>query len=110
MGPEHLAVVIYLGAGCSALTYALWGYALRHIEAGRAATFDALIPVVGTAAAVLVLLEAPLAWQIVGGVIVVAGVWLAVREPRPAVAVAPAITSLRSPRIGQGRDREVIPA
>jgi drug/metabolite transporter (DMT)-like permease len=88
IGPGEAALVLYLGAGCSALTYGLWGYALRHLEAGRAATFDALIPVVGVASAVLVLREAPLAWHLAGGALVVAGVWLAVCEPKPAVATA----------------------
>jgi len=86
--PGQVALVLYLGAGCSALTYVLWGYALRHVEAGRAATFDALIPVVGIVAAVLVLREAPLVWHLVGGALVAAGIWLTVCEPRPAVAVA----------------------
>jgi drug/metabolite transporter (DMT)-like permease len=40
IGTGEVALVIYLGAGCSALTYALWGYALRHLEAGRAGTFS----------------------------------------------------------------------
>ncbi len=83
IGTADVALVVYLGAGCSALTYALWGYALRHVEAGRAGTFDTLIPVVGIVTAVLVLREAPLAWHLVGGALVVTGVWLAVCEPRP---------------------------
>jgi drug/metabolite transporter (DMT)-like permease len=90
VGPGEVALVLYLGAGCSALTYALWGYALRHLEAGRAATFDALIPVIGIAAAVLVLREAPLALHLVGGALVVAGVGLVVCEPAPVAAAAPA--------------------
>jgi drug/metabolite transporter (DMT)-like permease len=85
IGPAHAALVLYLGAGCSALTYGLWGYALRHLEAGRAAAFDTLIPIVGVVAAMLVLREAPLIWHLVGGALVLAGVWLAVSEPRPAV-------------------------
>ena len=83
-----VAMVIYLGAGCSALTYALWGYALRHIEAGRAATFDALIPVVGILAAVVVLREAPLANHVAGGALVLASVFVAASEPRIATAMA----------------------
>jgi hypothetical protein len=35
--------VVCLGAGCSTLTCALWGYALGDTEAGRAAASDALI-------------------------------------------------------------------
>lgn len=34
IGPGQVALVVYLGAGCSALTYALWGYALRHSRPG----------------------------------------------------------------------------
>jgi uncharacterized membrane protein len=84
IGAGEAALVLYLGAGCSALTYGLWGYALRHLEAGCAATFDTLIPVVGLVSAVLVLREAPLVWHMVGGALVVAGVWMALSEPRPA--------------------------
>ncbi len=109
LGPEQVAVVVYLGAGCSALTYALWGYALRHIEAGQAATFDTLIPVVGVVAAVLVLREVPLVWHLVGGAIVVAAVWLAVCEPRPKLA---AVTLAANPippvPAFQRRAREII--
>lgn len=89
IGGEQAALVLYLGAGCSALTFALWGYALRHIEAGCAAAFDTLIPVIGLVAALVVLREAPMAWHVVGGALVIAGVWLAIREPRPAMAIAP---------------------
>lgn len=89
IGPGEMALVLYLGAGCSALTYALWGYALRHLEAVRAATFDTLIPVVGIGAAVLVLREAPLLWHVAGGALVVAGVWMSVVEPRSTMAERP---------------------
>lgn len=91
VGPGQIALVLYLGAGCSALTYALWGYALRHVEAGRAAAFDALIPIVGVVTAALVLREAPTFWHAVGGVLVVAGVWISVAEPRLAKGPAPRI-------------------
>lgn len=79
--PLQVALVLYLGAGCSALTYALWGYALRHLEAGRAAIFDALLPIVGMAAAALVLRENLSAWHLGGGALVVAGIWMAARAP-----------------------------
>ena len=93
IGPEHAALVLYLGAGCSALTYGLWGYALRHLEAGCAATFDTLIPIVGVVAAVLVLREMPLIWHLLGGTLVVAGVWAALGEPRSAVRAPPIQTA-----------------
>jgi drug/metabolite transporter (DMT)-like permease len=98
IGMGEVALVIYLGAGCSALTYALWGYALRHLEAGRAGTFDTLIPIVGIVAAVLVLQESPLVWHLVGGALVVTGVWLAVCEPRP-IALPDGLRRAPAPRL-----------
>jgi drug/metabolite transporter (DMT)-like permease len=81
VGLRHIGLVLYLGAGCSALTYGLWGFALCHLEATRAAPFDALIPVIGTVTAVLVLRESPTIWHLMGGVLVIAGIWLTMREP-----------------------------
>lgn len=69
-------LVLYLGVGCSALTYLLWGYALRQIEAGNAAVFDNLVPIVGLVAAIGLLGERPGVWQIVGGGFVVLGAWV----------------------------------
>lgn len=80
IGLSDFGLILYLGAGCSALTYALWGYALCHLEAGCAAIFDALIPIVGVISAMLVLREAPLGWHLVGGGLVVAGVLVSVRD------------------------------
>ena len=88
LGLGDVALVLYLGVGCSALTYGLWGYALRHLEAGRAAIFDNLIPVVGLAAAVAVLREDPTAWHLGGGALVVAGVLLATRTTTAPTAPA----------------------
>ena len=83
VGLREAALVLYLGVGCSTLTYALWGFALRYTEAGRAAVFDSLVPIVGVAAAVLVLGEHPTMWQVTGGVLVVVGLWLAAQEDAP---------------------------
>jgi drug/metabolite transporter (DMT)-like permease len=80
--PEILILVLYLGAGCSALTYSLWGYALRHIEASRAAVFDNIVPVVGVAAAATLLQEQPSPSAVLGGLLVVGGAWLVTREHR----------------------------
>lgn len=108
IGPGQVALVLYLGAGCSALTYALWGYALRHIEAGRAATFDTLIPIVGLVTAVVVLREVPLAWHVAGGALVVAGVWMAICEPRPATPRRPSRQRRPSRGLGAGPTRPSI--
>ena len=75
-----MGLVLYLGAGYSALTYGLWGYALRHLEASQAGVFDNVLPVVGVAAGLLVLRERPIIWHLAGGALVIAGVWLTSRH------------------------------
>jgi drug/metabolite transporter (DMT)-like permease len=89
-GWRELALVAYLGVGCSALTYSLWGFALSHLRVGHAAVFDNLIPAVGVAAAVLLLGERLSPWHLIGGALVVAGVVLSTREAHP-TTVAPDI-------------------
>lgn len=80
--PGIVGLVVYLGAGCSALTYFLWGYALRHIEASRAAVFDNMVPLVGVAAAAMLLNEQPSPSALLGGLLVVGGAWLVTRQDR----------------------------
>lgn len=80
--PGVLMLVVYLGAGCSALTYFLWGYALRHIEASRAAVFDNIVPVVGVVAAAMLLKEQPSPSAVLGGLLVTGGAWLVTRQRR----------------------------
>jgi drug/metabolite transporter (DMT)-like permease len=80
VGLHEAGLMLYLGAGCSALTYGLWGYALRHLEASRAVIFDNVIPVVGLAAAVLFLGERPTIWHLAGGALVITGVWFVSHE------------------------------
>jgi drug/metabolite transporter (DMT)-like permease len=80
LGLHEVELVLYLGVGCSALTYGLWGYALRHLEASQAGVFENVTPVIGVAAALLVLGERPTIWHLAGGGLVVAGVWLASRH------------------------------
>jgi drug/metabolite transporter (DMT)-like permease len=69
-------VVLYLGAGPSALAFALWGFALARIEAGQAAVIDCLTPLFGLTAAVL-LGERLVPLQVAGGVLILCGVWIA---------------------------------
>jgi drug/metabolite transporter (DMT)-like permease len=90
-GASQIGLVLYLGVGCSAVTYALWGFALCRFEAGSAATFDAVIPVVGVVAAVLVLRESPTNWHIFGGICVVGAICLSLRDTEEfPVSIAPA--------------------
>lgn len=89
---RDLVLLLYLGAGCSALAFALAAYGVHHLAVGQAAVFGNLKPLVGLACAAL-LLGAPLsAVQLAGGAIVLSGVWLATGRhdrdgrstPRPA--------------------------
>ncbi|MCC6793358.1 MAG: DMT family transporter [Thermomicrobiales bacterium] len=96
IGAETIGLVLYLGIGCSALTYLLWGYALSHMEAGQAAVFDNMVPIIGLIAAAVLLNERPTHWQIAGGLLVVLGAWITslsngpepVRVPVTALGVA----------------------
>ncbi len=79
VSPGTIGMVLYLGIGCSALTYVLWGYALTHLEASHAAVFDNMIPVVGVIAATIFFRERPTHFEVLGGVLIVWGAWIASR-------------------------------
>jgi drug/metabolite transporter (DMT)-like permease len=66
-------IVAYLGVGASALPILLWNYALGHVEAGAAALYINLVPVVGVGTALL-FGERVGAAQLVGGTLAILGV------------------------------------
>ena len=72
-----IMLLLFLGVACSAAAYALMTYGLSRVEAGQAAVFGNLKPLVGVALAVLVLTEPLTTVQLGSGAIVLAGVWLA---------------------------------
>ncbi|WP_129644394.1 DMT family transporter [Peristeroidobacter agariperforans] len=69
--------VIFLGVAASALAYIAYGYALRELEANLVGAFINLDPLVGVLTAVLFLGEILHSGQMLGGVIALAGMWLA---------------------------------
>ncbi len=73
--------LLYLGAAASALAFVLWAYGLRHLEAGPAAAFANLSPIVGVVVAAVVLDESLSARQLAGGLLILGGVWAATRQP-----------------------------
>jgi drug/metabolite transporter (DMT)-like permease len=80
----------YLGAGASGLAYMMYSAALKHMDASEAGVYTNLIPIVGVIMGVM--LGEPLSLRaIIGGVVVLVGVWLTSRQP--AVAAEP--SSLR---------------
>jgi drug/metabolite transporter (DMT)-like permease len=73
----------YLGAGASGIAWMLYSAALKHVDASEAGVYTNLIPIVGVVTGVL--LGEPLsARAIVGGVVVLVGVWLTSRVTKVA--------------------------
>lgn len=76
------AAIAFLGIGCSGLGYLFWYAALERLETSRVAAFLYLEPLVTLAAAVVLLGEPVHGTTVVGGLIVLAGVFL-VQGVRP---------------------------
>jgi drug/metabolite transporter (DMT)-like permease len=71
--------VVYLGVGTSIISYLLWYYALRRIEAGKLAVFANGQPVVATLLSVIFLQYSITGTFLVGGTVAIAGVILTQR-------------------------------
>ena len=69
--------VVYSGVLGLAVAYLIWNHGLEHIGGPRTAAFSNLVPVVALIAAALWLDEDPGLTQIVGAIIIIAGVWIA---------------------------------
>jgi drug/metabolite transporter (DMT)-like permease len=86
-GPPQWLAATYLGAFGSALTFYLWAFALARTTPTRVAISVTVNPVAASLVGA-VLLNEPLSWNLVGGIVTVfAGIWIAttsVRQGRPA--------------------------
>jgi drug/metabolite transporter (DMT)-like permease len=71
-----LAGALYLAVVITALGYVAWNWALARMEAARAAAFLTVQPVVGAVLGAVVLGDAVSVYTAVGGVLIVAGLWL----------------------------------
>jgi drug/metabolite transporter (DMT)-like permease len=76
IGPVSWGVILYLGAIASGATFFLWGYALSKLEASRASVYLFMIPVVAVFVGWIFLGEEISPSTIIGGVLVLAGVYL----------------------------------
>ena len=76
-----LAAVAFLGIGCSGLGYLFWYGALERIEVSRVAAFLYLEPLATLFAAVLLLNEPVGATTLIGGLLVLASVFVMQRAP-----------------------------
>lgn len=83
------AGVLYVAIGVSALGYACWTRGVVALGPDRAGTFLHLIPVFGTAMAVIFLGERFAPYHLVGAALVAGGLGLASLRRAPAAPVAP---------------------
>jgi drug/metabolite transporter (DMT)-like permease len=74
------ARIFYLGGGGVALAYVLFGYGLRHLEAGVVGICSTVAPLVGVAAAAFVRHETVTPVQLACGLLIVGAVWRAARS------------------------------
>ena len=77
---QSVLVLFYLGVLCSVAAFMLYNYGLRKLSAGTAVSLANLVPVFGVLLSVLVLGETLHPLQILGGVVVILGVTLSVRQ------------------------------
>lgn len=88
LGLADVTGLLYLGLGASAAAYALWNFALEHVDASVAAPYVNLVPIIGLVLAIF-LGESMTSTDLAGGVTVAAGVWLSTSRrfaPAPEVA------------------------
>ncbi|NRQ49079.1 EamA family transporter [Aeromicrobium stalagmiti] len=90
-----IASTAYTAIGASLIGYGIWNSLLARYPAGAVVPFVLLVPVIGIAAAWLVQDEVPTALEVVGGVVMLAGVAAATisRRSTPAVPIEPSSTA-----------------
>jgi drug/metabolite transporter (DMT)-like permease len=77
----------FLGIFCSGLAYVFWYDALQEIPAGQLGVFLYLEPLVTVLVAALLLNEAILLSSLLGGFLILAGVWIVQMKAKPGPAV-----------------------
>ncbi|WP_175596946.1 DMT family transporter [Peristeroidobacter soli] len=80
--------LLYLGGIASGVAYLLYNASLRHLDASEVGVYTNLIPIVGVLTGVVVLGDPLSARAIVGGVVVMFGVWITSRAERPVAVTA----------------------
>jgi drug/metabolite transporter (DMT)-like permease len=81
LSPIGWLAILFLGVGCSAIGYLFWYGALERIEVSRVAAFLYIEPLVTLVAARILLNEQVTATTIIGGVIVLASVFVIQHAP-----------------------------
>lgn len=80
LGAGGLGWLVWLGVAPTAIGFATWTYALRHVSAGRVASLNYLIPLVAILLGWMLLGETPPRLAAAGGALCLASVWIARRR------------------------------
>lgn len=80
--------LLYLGGIASGVAYLLYNASLRHLDASEVGVYTNLIPIVGVLCGVVVLGDPLSARAIIGGLVVMFGVWITSRAERPDMITA----------------------
>ncbi|TXK84101.1 DMT family transporter [Paenibacillus sp. N3.4] len=79
---ESLWMLLYLGIFCSVAAFMLYNYGLRNLSSGTAVALMNLVPLFGVLFSTLFLHEVLHLFDLIGGMIIIIGVILSVREKR----------------------------
>jgi drug/metabolite transporter (DMT)-like permease len=90
--PRGWAALAFLGIACSGLAYIAWYDALQHMPASQVGALLYLEPLVAMTVAAVVLSEPILFSTVVGGGVILLGVWLVNRRPDEALPEPEAVT------------------
>jgi drug/metabolite transporter (DMT)-like permease len=97
IGVDSWVILLFAIVGPVYLAYILWNWAIRHRGIPRTVVYGFLVPILGGAIAVLALDEQVAAEQIVGGILVIAGLVVTrLSRPAPAPESTPATATVSS--------------
>ena len=76
LSPMGWSAIFYLGVFCSGIAYLFWSKALKGGNAGEVSTYLYLEPLVATLGAYLILKEAITIWTLLGGALIILGIYV----------------------------------
>jgi hypothetical protein len=86
--PFVVGAVLYIAIFASLIAFSLWAHGVAVIGPERAGQYVHLMPIFGAVLSTLLLGEAVVTAQLVGGAFVFAGLWLTRVGPRPVASAA----------------------
>jgi drug/metabolite transporter (DMT)-like permease len=75
-GPAVWGALLFSGALSTGLAYALWNVGVQSVGPGRTAVFNNLVPLVALSAGYVMLGEPITVTQVLGGALIIGGLWL----------------------------------